>query len=512
MKKNFIQFSMRAAVLLAALLTICSATLFTACTNDSFDNPVNPTNLSNEIDYFEDVPGNEGDPAVVAALQSIENVEDLKPFMNTELGQAYYFNYKQLIDHNNPSLGTFKQQVVLTFAGKDAHTILHTQGYSLAGAFGNNHNRLDSISAPHLLWALSEDYGADNEFDLNCVQVEYRYHGFSLPEGDKDSFKYLSAEQQSQDLHAIVTDLKKALITGSGKWISTGVSKNGMTSAQYAYYDEQNGWNDIDVYVPFVAPIPPQEWDIRIGEYMLTQSSKERLDDLKKAYKMLVDDKSVADATVAAYAKVYEDEYDEKLPEDSAFIYTLIKVMSNLFGVQSYGDFATWTEFIPDEKSTPEAYAEFFMLNENDERIFRKTNNARGPLAIRQDPFQVQIAIDQGNLAYDYTWYLDGKLLSDSDKLYFKNAMEESKNSKPIELEVLLLNNLKTTDKKLIFVYGEDDPWTGAAIPDPTNPNVKKYIVPHGTHTDNFMQYAWYEGGTEVAKQILTDIIAILNQ
>ena len=227
---------------------------------------------------------------------------------------------------------------------------------------------------------------------------------------------------------------------------------------------------------------------------------------------MLVDDQSVADATIAAYAKVYEDENDEKLPEDSAFIYTLIKVMNNLFGVQSYGDFATWTEFIPDENSTPEAYAEFFMLNENDERIFRKTNNARGPLAIRQDPFHVQISIDQGNLAYDYTWCLDGKLLSDSDKLYFKNAMEESKNSKPIELEVLLLNNLKTTDKKLIFVYGEDDPWTGAAIPDPTNPNVKKYIVPHGTHTDNFMQYAWYEGGTEVAKQILTDIIAILNQ
>ena len=162
MKKNFIQPSLRVAVLLTALLTICSATLFTACTNDSFDNPIYPTNLSDEIDYFEDVPGNEGDPAVVAALQSIENVEDLKPFMNTELGQAYYFNYKQLIDHNDPSLGTFKQQVVLTFAGKDAHTILHTQGYSLAGAFGNNHNRLDSISAPHLLWALSEDYGADN--------------------------------------------------------------------------------------------------------------------------------------------------------------------------------------------------------------------------------------------------------------------------------------------------------------------------------------------------------------
>jgi hypothetical protein len=51
MKKNFILFSLRAAVLLTALLTICSATLFTACTNDSFDNPVYPANLSDEIDY-----------------------------------------------------------------------------------------------------------------------------------------------------------------------------------------------------------------------------------------------------------------------------------------------------------------------------------------------------------------------------------------------------------------------------------------------------------------------------
>ena len=49
-------------------------------------------------------------------------------------------------------------------------------------------------------------------------------------------------------------------------------------------------------------------------------------------------------------------------------------------------------------------------------------------------------------------------------------------------------------------------------IPDPVNPNVKKYIVPHGTHTDNFEQYGWYDGGKEVAKQILDDVIALLNQ
>lgn len=501
---------------IAAIMMCCFCGL-ASCATDNTDTPVNPAEpeeQSDIIDEFWDFPGNVGDPDVIAALQSIENVEDLKPFFNVELGQAYYFNYKQLIDHKNPSLGTFKQQVVLTFVNKDAHTILHTEGYALTGAFSSpdhNHNRLDSIMAPHLLWALSKDYGA-NEFDLNCVQVEYRYHGFSLPEGDKDVFNYLSAEQQSEDLHAIVTDLKKALITGDGKWLSTGVSKNGMTSAQYAYYDELNGWNDIDVYVPFVAPIPVQNWDDRIGEYMITESSKEKLPELEKAYRMLVDDKAVAEATVAAYAKVYEQENGEGLSEDSAFIYTLVRVMGNLFSVQSYGDFATWTQYIPDENSTPEDYATFFMLDDKDDRIFRKTNKARGPLAKRRDPFDMQIAVDQGNLAYDYTWYLNGKLLSESDKQYFKDAMAGNVYAKFIDLQTDLVNNLETTTKKLIFVYGADDPWTGAAIPDPVNPNVKKYIVPHGTHTDDFTRYAWYEGGAEVVKKIMDDILAILNQ
>jgi hypothetical protein len=90
--------------------------------------------------------------------------------------------------------------------------------------------------------------------------------------------------------------------------------------------------------------------------------------------------------------------------------------------------------------------------------------------------------------------------------------MEKSKKSKSIELQINLLKNLETTKKKLIFVYGEDDPWTGAAIPDPTNPNVKKYIIPHGTHTEDFDHYTWYEGGAKMGKQILDDIIEILNQ
>ena len=184
--------------------------------------------------------------------------------------------------------------------------------------------------------------------------------------------------------------------------------------------------------------------------------------------------------------------------------------INNLFAVQYYGDIDTWKQFIPTENSTPEEYATFFMLDANDQRIYRKTN--RRAAVERQDPFAVQIGIDQGNLGYDYTWLLDGKLLTDDDKAALRKQMDGSKNSKAIDLEVKLLENLKTTKKHLVFVYGENDPWTGAAIPNPTNPNIKKYIVPNGTHTDNFAQYAWYPGGKEVADQILADIKAWMNQ
>ena len=184
--------------------------------------------------------------------------------------------------------------------------------------------------------------------------------------------------------------------------------------------------------------------------------------------------------------------------------------MSNLYEVQAYGDFDTWTKLIPEDNDKPETYAYFFMLNEDSGEIYRQDADVRGPLRQRRDPFNVQISIDQGNMGLDYSWLLNGKLLSDSDKKYLEDSMEECKKSKTLDLQVKLLKNLETTKKKLIFVYGENDPWTGSAIPDPTNPNVKKYIVPYGTHTDDFTRYAWYPGGQEIVDKIMADVKAIL--
>ena len=104
---------------LFVIAALMGSMTFTACTPE--DNAVAPSSeLSGDIDMFESVKANEGDPAVVAALKSIENVAEVKPFINvgkseeTALGQCYYIKYKQPIDHDNPALGTYEQQVVLT--------------------------------------------------------------------------------------------------------------------------------------------------------------------------------------------------------------------------------------------------------------------------------------------------------------------------------------------------------------------------------------------------------------
>ena len=80
-------------------------------------------------------------------------------------------------------------------------------------------------------------------------------------------FNYLSSEQASADLHVIVSALKQTGLF-DGKWMSTGVSKSGITTALYAYYDELNNWNDMDVYVPFCAPFIPGLDQLEVSNYI----------------------------------------------------------------------------------------------------------------------------------------------------------------------------------------------------------------------------------------------------
>lgn len=53
-------------------------------------------------------------------------------------------------------------------------------------------------------------------------------------------------------------------------------------------------------------------------------------------------------------------------------------------------------------------------------------------------------------------------------------------------------NFLPKSKKKMVFVYCENAPWTGGAIPDSNNPNVVKIVSPGGCHSDDILNENYF--------------------
>jgi len=449
---------------------------------------VQPENGMNKVDAAE------GDPAVLQALQAIPNVTDVKCIRNVFARdqKAYYFNYQQDIDHQNPSLGKFKQQVVMTFVDKDSATVLHTAGYALRDG-----NRLDSLFAPSIVY----------ELNANCVHVEHRYHGWSLPEGYTNKFNYLNTQQQSDDLHAIVTALKGSNIL-NGKWLSTGVSKDGMTTAFYAYHYP----GDVDGYIPFCAPFLTSLTDQRPGVYLINTPGYESiLAKVKTAMRAYFQNEQLQAECVELYRKANPDTEDNDKDINIALKY---RFLGNMYPKMSYISLDKWENWIPEPTSDAQTYYRFIMADENtkypdenDKEVaarraminsswFRNANingsllrrAAEAKPQERFDAYYVQTCIDLGTYQLDFSWVED--LITDEERQNFYSYTQPSEYGVVYDNGQFMrtfLDGMRSNDCKVLFVYGSQDPWTGGGISD-TNlgPNMQKMIVEKGTHNDYF--------------------------
>ncbi|MBL4863060.1 MAG: hypothetical protein JKY09_08605, partial [Crocinitomicaceae bacterium] len=151
--------------------------------------------------------------------------------------QSYQVELNQLLDHNDPDAGTFKQYVYLSHFSATAPTVLVTEGYA----------------------AYPGKYELSEYLEANQVMVEYRFYGKSKP--DSIPWEYLTNDQAIEDYHTLVAKLKTLY---PGKWLSTGISKGGETVLIY----ESKYPEDIDVAVPYVAPLIDTREDPRTDEHI----------------------------------------------------------------------------------------------------------------------------------------------------------------------------------------------------------------------------------------------------
>ena len=232
-------------IYLAALVMVFS--MFTGCTEDDSMTEIQRPNQQPETV--------ETDP-VVKALAAIPGISDIKiEYGNTydaveikegdkpKLDSVYVFFFEQPIDHYHPEIGTYKQQAQLNFKGFDRDVVVYTHGYKMGDKY---------LEKTHLTRCL----------EANELRIEHRYFGNSQPENVENmSYTYLNADQQAHDIHALVSTLKASLFK-TGKFVSTGTSKCGITTALQAYYSDLNNWKDFDCYVPFCAPFMPGSIDL----------------------------------------------------------------------------------------------------------------------------------------------------------------------------------------------------------------------------------------------------------
>ena len=524
--------------MLTAILTCGLGMTLTSCSDsDDDDNGKEVVNPATEEDGYTievgegmRLPENEFktkvpattdfDQDIVNALKAIDKVTDVKPFKlvnmynprtkQTFTKTAYFFNYKQLIDHNNPSKGWFKQQCVLTVAGKDRPTVLLSEGYAL-GSAQNYKNRLDYILEPTLVSVL----------DANCLQVEHRYFGWSLPEGYTNRWNYLSAKQNSADLHTIVTAIKQSGIVGQGKWLSTGVSKPGMTTAYYAY--EYPG--EMDAYVPFCAPFMLSQSEKGSFNYIMSADALgDRLEKVKAAFRKYCGDKTLQQEAVKLLRN--DDPDSNAYDNETLRMYLLSRLFYHHWKKMSYVHYSLWEPLVPKEGDSAEKFLTYILatdttkyVGENDIDYQRRldyvndlepdstsfgilpVSMTRAAVVERQrlNPFNAHTYIELGAIVMTTGWVDD--LLTETEKATITTPNDPAANGFTYDNGAYIR---KVLDGIMMFVYGMQDPWTGNRIPDDKlGKNCQILYIENGTHNDDIntwnasernMLFQWLKG------------------
>ncbi|MEF9985639.1 MAG: S28 family serine protease [Bacteroidales bacterium] len=365
----------------------------------------------------------------------IPNVSNIKALeisdkMENPFKEKYVMFIEQPIDHSNPAKGTYKQRVIVSIANYNAPTVIVTEGYGAAYALNPRYR--EEIS---------------RFFNTNIVVVEHRYFLESIPFKQQDStitdetldWSYMNAPNQAADLHNVAQLFKKIL---PGKWIATGISKGGQTTMFYtAYYP-----NDIDVSVPYVGPLCKGAEDGRhepfLANYVGTAEDRaiikafqteflKRRDKIRPLFEALNKEKG----------------YTYKIPLDAVYDYCVLEF-----------PFAFWQWGNSTAKLPNPATA-------TDKEMFNALVRASGPdyFAEGSDtaPFFVQAATELGYYGYDATAFKGLLTITDTKGYLNKLFVPQSQTFKFNDyLYKKVSGFLEKTNSKMMFIYGQYDPWS----------------------------------------------------
>jgi hypothetical protein len=352
----------------------------------------------------------------------------------------YVLHFTQPLNHDAPGQETFQQQVSLLHRNDQAPTpmIVCTSGYADTPEWGQQPGELTTL------------------LDANQVSIEHRYYGTSLPTTTPIDWTYLSIAQMAHDEHEIIAALKTIY---GGKFVSTGTSKGGMTAVIHRSFHH----DDVDGTVAYVAPIslnaPDPRYDHAFDSVADTECGK---------------------AVHALAIKLLEHRkaIQETAEQDSGSTYTRVKLGAAVEAAIGTFEWSFW------QQSGENGCASLPTPTADDDELFAYLEgispvteyNDKNVALYEAYTYQARSELGYPNMAasdlkekleYGPTDYLN-ELPMGTAPHYDNGAMR------------IVQSDVANNVGKLVFIYGEWDPWTKGGFPSGNAAN--RYTVGHGNH------------------------------
>jgi len=372
----------------------------------------------------------------------IKSVEEIPG--NDFFTATYKVMIEQAIDHENPENGTFLQRVFIADKSADAPVVFITEGYS--GAYAG---------IPRYINELSPMLGA------NQVCVEHRYFGESWP--DPVDWNELTVQNAAADQHKVAQLLKKYY---TGKWVSTGISKGGQTVVYHRWLYP----DDVDASVAYVCPLNFGVEDGRHEPFIAnvpgTPELRQRILDFQTE---ILKNRDTLLPKLDSLCK--QKNYTFRINMDEVLDYCVLEYP---FALWQWG---SMIDQLPEKDAGLDALFQHLMIVSGPSYFA-----IEGQESIKS--FFVQAARELGYYGYD-TKPLEDYLSVKSAKNYLEKIFLPDdlsiKYNKKTAKQVKRF--IKKTDAKILFIYGEWDPWSASSFEVPDKDNFLKIVKPEGSHS-----------------------------
>lgn len=362
---------------------------------------------------------------------------------NVFFNATYEIMIRQPLNYNDTTAGFFLQRVVVADKGTEHPVVLITEGYNANYAAKSTYiNELSPI------------------LDANQICIEHRYFGKSVPE--PLNWDYLTVENAVTDHHRVIQLFKKYY---QSKWVSTGISKGGQTAMSHRSFFP----DDVDVTVAYVGPLNFAVEDGRHEPFIAHKAgtAKQRkavlnfqLEALKRKTQLLPLLKEFSE----------EKKYTYKMPLEEVFDYCVLEYSF------SFWQWGNSTDEIPAASASNKEVFDYLMKIASSDYF-----SEEGIEPTR--PFFVQAARELGYYGYDTRKFR--KYLSiTSARNYLGNIFLPE--DMHIEFDPKIMEDLHrfvmNTDSKMMFIYGENDPWSATGVNIPKKENLVKAVLKGGSH------------------------------